>query len=70
MQELAEFFDNKIIKIKHQIDYMKSAETHQIMIEEISDSHLYSFTPITGTDISKLIKDYPIKSCPLDPLRL
>ena len=38
------------------------------MTDETSDSHLHSFTPVTDNDIIKLIKDYPIKSCPLDPL--
>ena len=67
-QEFTEFFDNKIVKINHQLDCMIPVETNQTMIKETCDSHLSSFTPFTESEIIKLIRGYPIKSCPLDPL--
>ena len=51
-EEFAEFFDNKIVKINCHLDSITLVEPNQIVIEETSDSHLNSFTPVTESEIN------------------
>ncbi len=68
-QSFADFFLSKIDKINHQLDCTDHKESQAVIInEQISKLLLHAFTPVSEADVVKLIKGYPIKSCPLDPL--
>ncbi len=68
-QDFCNFFDEKILKINQQLDLMGANNiVPDNTIELTSESLLESFSPITVADTIKLIKDYPIKSCTLDPI--
>ena len=62
-QEFAKIFNNKIVKIKHQLDQMESANLRpSIIADMVSDSQLQSLTTVTEINIIKVIKEYPINS--------
>ena len=69
-QEFADFFEAKIDTINLQLNSLESSSRSSDMSPDPpSNFLLYSFTSVSESDIIKLmIKQYPIKSCPLDPI--
>ena len=66
----ADFFFNKIAKIHKQLTWQSSTYTTVMPAKSSLCSHcpFIDFKQISGSDILKLIKNSPIKSCPLNPL--
>ncbi len=68
-QEFADFFESKIDKLHQQLNVVDlSGLQDKIPPEQTNKTLLHSFTPVLESDVVKMIKNYPIKSCPLDPV--
>ena len=64
----ANFFQDKILKIRSSFDPTTSHEQIQHVAIPASSSHFSCFQPVSQEEVEKIIRRAPKKSCALDPV--